>query len=83
MEHVYKSQLQSYALKQNMDLPIYAAERQGPAHAPLFRCRVTVCGQTFQSHEFFPTLRAAEHAAAKVALASLTPLNPEASSHSF
>ncbi|KAG2260907.1 hypothetical protein Bca52824_080201 [Brassica carinata] len=77
MEHVYKSQLQSYALKQNMDLPIYAAERQGPAHAPLFRCRVTVCGQTFQSHDFFPTLRAAEHAAAKVALASLTPLNPE------
>ncbi|KAF8089395.1 hypothetical protein N665_0506s0003 [Sinapis alba] len=77
MEHVYKSQLQSYVLKQNMDLPVYAAERQGPAHAPLFRCKVTACGQTFQSHEFFPTLKAAEHAAAKVALASLTPLNPE------
>uniref|UniRef100_M4CU08 DRBM domain-containing protein n=1 Tax=Brassica campestris TaxID=3711 RepID=M4CU08_BRACM len=83
MDHMYKSQLQSYALKQNMELPVYAAERQGPAHAPRFRCKVTVCGQTFQSQEFCPTLKAAEHAAAKVALASLTPLNPEASSHSF
>ncbi|CAH8326425.1 unnamed protein product [Eruca vesicaria subsp. sativa] len=81
MDHMYKSQLQSYALKQNMELPVYAAERQGPAHSPLFRCKVTVCGQTFQGQEFCPTLRAAEHAAAKVALASLTPLNPEASSH--
>ncbi|CAN6979023.1 unnamed protein product [Brassica rapa subsp. trilocularis] len=78
MDHMYKSQLQSYALKQNMELPVYAAERQGPAHAPRFRCKVTVCGQTFQSQEFCPTLKAAEHAAAKVALASLTPLNPEA-----
>ncbi|XP_009116940.1 double-stranded RNA-binding protein 4 [Brassica rapa] len=77
MDHMYKSQLQSYALKQNMELPVYAAERQGPAHAPRFRCKVTVCGQTFQSQEFCPTLKAAEHAAAKVALASLTPLNPE------
>lgn len=81
MDHVYKSQLQSYALKQNMDLPVYAAEREGAAHAPRFRCKVTVCGQTFQSQDFSPTLKAAEHAAAKVALASLTPLNPEASSH--
>uniref|UniRef100_A0A1J3K6W8 Double-stranded RNA-binding protein 4 n=1 Tax=Noccaea caerulescens TaxID=107243 RepID=A0A1J3K6W8_NOCCA len=77
MDHVYKSQLQSYALKQNMDLPVYDVERQGAAHAPRFRCKVTVCGQTFQSQDFSPTLKAAEHAAAKVALASLTPLNPE------
>lgn len=83
MDHMYKSQLQSYAMKQNMELPVYAAERQGPAHAPRFRCKVTVFGQTFQSLEFCPTLKAAEHAAAKVALASLTPLNPEASSRSF
>ncbi|CAA7030495.1 unnamed protein product [Microthlaspi erraticum] len=60
-----------------MDLPVYAAEREGAAHAPRFRCKVTVCGQTFQSQDFSPTLKAAEHAAAKVALASLTPLNPE------
>ncbi|KAJ0246404.1 Double-stranded RNA-binding protein 4 [Hirschfeldia incana] len=77
MDHMYKSQLQSYALKQNMELPVYAAERQGPAHAPRFRCKVTVCGQTFQSLEFCPTLKAAEHAAAKVALDSLKPLIPE------
>ncbi|ESQ43793.1 hypothetical protein EUTSA_v10006095mg [Eutrema salsugineum] len=77
MDHVYKSQLQSYALKQNIELPVYAAERQGPAHAPRFRCKVTVCGQTFQGEEFLMTLKAAEHAAAKIALASLTPLSPE------
>ncbi|CAN8253886.1 unnamed protein product [Cochlearia groenlandica] len=79
MDHAYKSQLQSLTMKQNMDLPVYVAEREGPAHAPGFRCRVTACGQTFQSPEFFPTLKAAEHSAAKLALASLAPLNPEAS----
>lgn len=83
MDHLYKSQLQTYALKQNLDLPVYATEREGPPHAPRFRCKVTFCGQTFQSHEFFPTLKSAEHAAAKIALTSLTPQSPEASSYSF
>ncbi|CAA7027563.1 unnamed protein product [Microthlaspi erraticum] len=73
MDHAYKSQLQSYALKQNMNLPVYAVERRGVDHAPRFRCKVTVCGQTFQSQDFSPTLKAAENAAAKVALASLNP----------
>lgn len=80
MDHVYKGQLQAYALKHNLELPVYANEREGPPHAPRFRCKVTFCGQTFQSLEFFPTLKSAEHAAAKIALASLTPHSPEASS---
>lgn len=80
MYHVYKSHLQTYALKQNLDLPVYATEREGPPHAPRFKCKVTFCGQTFQSQEFFPTLKSAEHAAAKIALASLVPQNQEASS---
>ncbi|CAH8269537.1 unnamed protein product [Arabidopsis lyrata] len=77
MDHVYKGQLQAYALKHNLELPVYANEREGPPHAPRFRCKVTFCGQTFQSLEFFPTLKSAEHAAAKIALASLTPQSPE------
>ncbi|EOA24316.1 hypothetical protein CARUB_v10017556mg [Capsella rubella] len=77
MDHVYKGQLQAYALKQNLDLPVYATEREGPPHAPRFRCNVSFCGQTFQSQEFFPTLKSAEHASAKIALASLTPQSPE------
>jgi len=56
---------------------VYANEREGPPHAPRFRCNVTFCGQTFQSSEFFPTLKSAEHAAAKIAVASLTPQSPE------
>ncbi|XP_010468920.1 PREDICTED: double-stranded RNA-binding protein 4-like [Camelina sativa] len=77
MDHVYKGQLQAYALKQNLELPAYVTEREGAPHAPRFRSKVTFCGQTFQSHEFFPTLKSAEHAAAKIALASLTPQSPE------
>ncbi|KAG7629471.1 Double-stranded RNA-binding protein 4 [Arabidopsis thaliana] len=77
MDHVYKGQLQAYALQHNLELPVYANEREGPPHAPRFRCNVTFCGQTFQSSEFFPTLKSAEHAAAKIAVASLTPQSPE------
>ncbi|XP_010512675.1 PREDICTED: double-stranded RNA-binding protein 4-like isoform X2 [Camelina sativa] len=77
MDHVYKGQLQAYALKQNLELPVYATEREGAPHAPRFRSKVTFCGKTYQSHEFFPTLKSAEHAAAKIALASLTPQSPE------
>lgn len=73
---MYKSQLESYAHKQHMDLPVYAYEHEGPAHGPQFRCKVTVCGQTFQDQEFFLTLKAAEHGAAKVAMTSLAPLSP-------
>ncbi|KAL1197847.1 Double-stranded RNA-binding protein 4 [Cardamine amara subsp. amara] len=77
MDHLYKSQLQTYAMKQNLDIPVYATEREGPPHAPRFRCKVTFCGQTYKTQEFFPTLKSAEHAAAKVALASLAPQSQE------
>ncbi|XP_010413241.1 PREDICTED: double-stranded RNA-binding protein 4 isoform X1 [Camelina sativa] len=77
MDHVYKGQLQAYALKQNLELPAYVTEREGAPHAPRFRSKVTFCGQTYQSQEFFPTLKSAEHAAAKIALASLRPQSPE------
>lgn len=83
MDHLYKSQLQSHALTQNLDLPVYATEREGPPHASRFRSKVTFRGQIFQSQDFFPTLRAAENAAAKIALASIAPWSPQARSQSF
>ena len=73
MQHFYKNQLQNYAQKRNLRLPVYSCEREGPPHASHFRCKVTVDGQTYGSPEFFSTLKDAEHAAAKIALTSLVP----------
>ncbi|KAI9186904.1 hypothetical protein LWI28_022090 [Acer negundo] len=71
MSQPYKSQLQSYVQKRNLALPIYSCERVGPPHAMRFKCKVTVAGQTYECPTFFPTLKEAEHGAAKVALMSL------------
>ncbi|KAJ0014770.1 hypothetical protein Pint_20048 [Pistacia integerrima] len=70
--HLYKNQLQSYVQKRNLAFPIYSCEREGPPHASCFKCKVTVGGQTYECQEFFPTLKEAEHGAAKVALMSLS-----------
>lgn len=72
MQHLYKNQLQSYTQKKNLPLPMYSCEREGPPHASRFKCKVTIDGQTYESHQFFPTLKEAEHEAAKVALMSLS-----------
>ncbi|KAL5547225.1 hypothetical protein UlMin_006912 [Ulmus minor] len=70
---LYKNELQMYAQKRNLVLPVYSCEREGPPHASRFRSRVTIGGQTYESPEFFPTLKEAEHAAARVALMSFSP----------
>ncbi|KAL0898838.1 hypothetical protein Bca101_082799 [Brassica carinata] len=71
--------LQTYVQKRGWDVPLYVSERKGPDHALLFRSKVTVSGWTFQSEEWFPKLKAAENAAAKVALTTLEQSKPEAS----
>ncbi|KAK4561964.1 hypothetical protein RGQ29_004710 [Quercus rubra] len=73
MQHFYKNQLQNYAQKRNLRLPVYSCKCEGPPHASQFRCKVTVDGQTYESPELFSTSKDAEHAAAKVALTSLVP----------
>ncbi|XP_075638969.1 double-stranded RNA-binding protein 1 isoform X1 [Castanea sativa] len=73
IQHFYKNQLQNYAQKRSLCLPVYSCEREGPPHASRFRCKVTVDRQTYESPEFFSTSKDAEHAAAKVALTSLVP----------
>ncbi|KAJ1390484.1 Double-stranded RNA-binding domain [Sesbania bispinosa] len=73
MLHLYKNQLQSYAQKRNLNLPVYSSEWEGPPHALRFKCKVTIDGQTYESSKFYYTLKDAEHAAAEVALMSLSP----------
>ncbi|XP_027176210.1 double-stranded RNA-binding protein 1-like isoform X2 [Coffea eugenioides] len=70
--HVYKSRLQHYAQKKSLALPEYSLEFDGPPHARLFRASVTIDGRTYRTLECYPTLKDAEHAAAKVALESLS-----------
>ncbi|MED6145333.1 HLA class II histocompatibility antigen, DR beta 4 chain, variant 2 [Stylosanthes scabra] len=73
MAHLYKNQLQNYAQKRNLQLPVYTSEWEGPPHAMRFKCKVTFDGQTYECPNFFSTLKDAEHAAAEVALLSLLP----------
>lgn len=73
IQHFHKNQLQTYAQKRNLLPPVYYCEREGPPHNSRFKCRVTIGGQTFEGQEFLPTLKDAEHAAAKAALMSILP----------
>lgn len=73
MQHLYKTQLQTYAQKRNLPLPMYSFESIGPSHNCRFKSKVTIEEQTYESPDFFPTLKDAEHAAAKLALMSLSP----------
>ncbi|GMI65050.1 double-stranded-RNA-binding protein 4 [Hibiscus trionum] len=73
MQRMYKNLLQTFSQKRNLCRPVYLCEFEGPPHASRFRCKVTVSDKTFESLEFFPTIKEAEHAAAKIALSSLAP----------
>ncbi|XP_020416038.1 double-stranded RNA-binding protein 1 isoform X5 [Prunus persica] len=73
IQHLYKNQLQTYAHKRNLLLPVYSCEREGPPHANRYKCRVTIDEHTYEGQEFLPTMKEAEHAVAKVALMSLLP----------
>lgn len=70
--HVYKNRLQHYAQKNNLNLPEYSCEIDGPPHARRFRASVTIGGRTFKSPIYFSTLKDSEHAAAKEAFQSLS-----------
>ncbi|KAI3969314.1 hypothetical protein MKW92_025553 [Papaver armeniacum] len=65
LQYLHKSQLQIYAQKRNLSLPIYSCVREGPPHNTHFKAIVTVDGQTFEGPEFFRTLKEAEHAASR------------------
>ncbi|VFQ61132.1 unnamed protein product [Cuscuta campestris] len=72
--HIYKNRLQQYAQKQGMTLPYYSTETEGPPHERLFRSKVAIAGNIYESPQYFRTLKEAEQAAAKVALEALSPV---------
>lgn len=77
---MYKNQLQELAQRSCFNLPSYTCIREGPDHAPRFKAVVNFNGETFESPQYCSTLRQAEHAAAEVALNSLSSRGP---SHSL
>ncbi|CAK9143246.1 unnamed protein product [Ilex paraguariensis] len=77
---MYKNQLQELAQRSCFNLPSYTCIREGPDHAPRFKAIVNFNGETFESPNYCSTLRQAEHAAAEVALNSLSSRGP---SHSL
>ncbi|WOL15846.1 double-stranded RNA-binding protein 2 [Canna indica] len=73
---MYKNQLQELAQRSCFNLPSYACIREGPDHAPRFKATVNFNGEFFESPAFYSTLRQAEHAAAEVALNTLSKRGP-------
>lgn len=73
---MYKNQLQELAQRSCFNLPSYSCIREGPDHAPRFKATVTFNGESFESPIFCNTLRQAEHAAAEVALNTLSKRGP-------
>ncbi|KAI5056129.1 hypothetical protein GOP47_0029650 [Adiantum capillus-veneris] len=73
---MFKNQLQELAQRSCFNLPSYSCVREGPDHAPRFKSTVTFNGESFESPDFCNTLRQAEHAAAEVALNTLSKRGP-------
>lgn len=73
---MYKNQLQEFAQRSCINLPSYSSIREGPDHAPRFKAKVSCNGEIFESPKFSCTLRQAEHAAAEVALRTLSQRGP-------
>ncbi|GJN06201.1 hypothetical protein PR202_ga23905 [Eleusine coracana subsp. coracana] len=65
-----KVELQNYAQKRGVQAPLYCVI-QGPPHKPLFKSKVVIAGLTFESPEEYHTQKAAERAAAELALTSV------------
>ncbi|KAI5079299.1 hypothetical protein GOP47_0004778 [Adiantum capillus-veneris] len=73
---MYKNQLQELAQRSCFNLPCYTCIREGPDHAPRFKATVSFNGEVFESPGYYTTLRQAEHAAAEVALSTLSQRGP-------
>ncbi|XP_043706398.1 double-stranded RNA-binding protein 3-like [Telopea speciosissima] len=76
---MFKNQLQELAQRSCFTLPCYACIREGPDHAPRFKASVNFNGEIFEGSSYCTTLRQAEHAAAEVALNTLSTRGPSRS----
>ncbi|KAL6559058.1 HLA class II histocompatibility antigen, DR beta 4 chain [Orobanche hederae] len=70
--HMYKNQLQQFAQKKNFGLPKYTTEAEGPPHARRYKSSVSLDGKSYETVEYFPTMKEAEQAVAKVACQMLS-----------
>ncbi|KAH6762465.1 hypothetical protein C2S52_019898 [Perilla frutescens var. hirtella] len=70
--HMYKNLLQQHAQKENIVLPVYTPEAEGPPHARRFKSKVFINGKSYETLEYFPTLKEAEQAVAKIACQALS-----------
>lgn len=68
---MYKSQLHEYVQKESMPTPVYVTTQEGTIHDPKFKSTVTIKGVSYVSPPGSRNRRAAEHAAAQVALQNL------------
>lgn len=69
---MFKNQLQEYVQKASLPKPFYETTQEGPAHQPKFTSTVIVNGISYVSPPSdFRNRKAAEHAAARVALEEL------------
>nr|KYP73042.1 Ribonuclease 3 [Cajanus cajan] len=69
---MYKNRLQEFAQKASIGVPVYQTVFvEGQPHAPKFHSTVWVGGMSFTSSFTFPSRKAAEQEAAKVALDTL------------
>ncbi|KAL0437114.1 UNVERIFIED_CONTAM: Double-stranded RNA-binding protein 5 [Sesamum radiatum] len=64
----FKTKLQMYTRRKNLDLPVYHSEKEGVS----FRARVCIGKDRFQSQELHETVAEAEDAAAQAALLLLS-----------
>lgn len=69
--HMFKNRLQEYAQKSSLPLPVYDTVNEGKDHLPQFKCTVTINGTKYESPPGFNNKKAAQHAAAKVAVEDL------------
>ncbi|KAI8564473.1 hypothetical protein RHMOL_Rhmol03G0184100 [Rhododendron molle] len=69
---LYKNCLQDYAGKRNLPLFEYSIKYEGPPYAIRFKSTIKIDGKPYWSPEFFPTIKEAKDAAAKVTLKSLS-----------
>lgn len=67
----YKNYLQQYTQKEGLPLPVYQTAFDGALHSPQFRSTVVVNGASYTSSNVFPTRKAAEMDAARIALLSV------------
>ncbi|KAK7300699.1 hypothetical protein RJT34_11547 [Clitoria ternatea] len=68
---MHKNNLEAFARRSNIAVPVYETVNKGQPHLPLFKSTVSVGGVSYTSQITFPHRKAAEQEAARLALENL------------